>query len=170
MFSLVATLPQAEVLKSSQGALIMTQMADGIDTSWAIAFLPDNNVLVTDRGGDLYILRQHQKHRIMGTPRVVAQGQGGLLDVMVPRDFSQSREIFLTFSKRQKRGSGTALAVAEAARWGPTRLRRIPSTKARAAASLRYYRAVMPSIWVVTLARRVMTRPAIAPRTLPNRT
>lgn len=113
IFSLVASMPQAEVLKSSQGALVVTQMADGFDIPWAIAFLPDNDVLVTDRGGALYIVRQHKKHRIKGTPRVVAQGQGGLLDVMVPRDFSQSREIFLTFSKRQNRGSGTALAVAE---------------------------------------------------------
>ncbi len=113
MFSLLATIPQAEELKSSQGTLVMTKVADGFDTPWAIAFLPDDNVLITDRGGSLYILRQHQKHRIKGTPRVFGQGQGGLLDVMVPRDFIQSREIFLTFSKRQNRGSGTALAVAE---------------------------------------------------------
>lgn len=104
---------QAQGVNSSQGPLVLTRMADGFKIPWAIAFLPDNGVLVTDRGGDLYFLRGQKKHRIQGTPRVVTQGQGGLLDVMVPRDFSQSREIFLTFSKRQKLGSGTALAVAK---------------------------------------------------------
>ena len=52
--------------------------------------------------------------RLSGLPEVALDGQGGLLDVMVPRDFAQSREIFLSFSKPQGRGAGTALA---AARW-----------------------------------------------------
>lgn len=103
---------QAETLSTSQGDLALTRMAEGFDVPWAIAFLPDNRALVTDRGGALYVVEDRTKFRIKGTPRVFAQGQGGLLDVMVPRNFSQSREIFLTFSKRQKQGSGTALAVA----------------------------------------------------------
>lgn len=48
-----------------------------------------------------------------GAPRVAARGQGGLLDVTVARDFATSRTVFLTYSKPQGRGSGTALAAAE---------------------------------------------------------
>jgi aldose sugar dehydrogenase len=52
--------------------------------------------------------------RLSGLPEVAGHGQGGLLDVMVPRDFAQSRELFFSFSRPQGRGAGTALA---AARW-----------------------------------------------------
>ncbi|AZV80408.1 PQQ-dependent sugar dehydrogenase [Parasedimentitalea marina] len=90
----------------------VTQMANGFDVPWAIAFLPGGAVLVTDRNEGLYIVNGAKNQKIKGTPKVVNNGQGGLLDVMVPRDFPISREIFMTFSKRQGLGSGTALAVA----------------------------------------------------------
>ena len=102
---------QAEVLVSSQGRLELTRMVDGFDVPWAIAFLPSQGFLVTDLNGSLYHVKGSQKQLIKGTPRSFHQGQGGLLDVMVPKDFSNSREIFLTYSIRQNRGSGTALAV-----------------------------------------------------------
>lgn len=97
-------------LESSQGRLIVNQMAEGFDIPWAFAFLPDGGVLVTEREGELYHLKDGRRTQIAGTPPVVARGQGGLMDVMVPRDFDQSREIFLTFSKKQGRGANTALA------------------------------------------------------------
>jgi len=49
---------------------------------------------------------------VSGVPKVAASGQGGLLDVTIAQDFSNSREIFLTYSKRQSSGAGTAVAVA----------------------------------------------------------
>lgn len=101
----------AQTLASSQGQLHVTEMASGFDVPWAIAFLPSGGFLVTERAGTLYYVHGQQKHRIKGSPKVFARGQGGLLDVMVPRDFARSRQIFLTYSKKQGRGSGTALAV-----------------------------------------------------------
>ncbi|KIC22448.1 PQQ-dependent sugar dehydrogenase [Leisingera sp. ANG-Vp] len=100
----------AENLSSSLGELTISRMAEGFDVPWALDFLPDGGVLVTERDGQLFYVREGRKQRIAGVPAVAAEGQGGLLDVMVPRDFSQSREIFLTFAKRQGRGAGTALA------------------------------------------------------------
>ena len=83
---------------------------------WAFAFLPDGGLLVTERGGALFHVQDGKKNRISGTPAVAAAGQGGLLDVMVPRDFQSSREVFLTFAKRQRRGAGTALAAGRLSR------------------------------------------------------
>ncbi|KIC19410.1 PQQ-dependent sugar dehydrogenase [Leisingera sp. ANG-DT] len=102
---------QADTMNSRLGQLRVTKMAGGFDVPWAFAFLPDGAVLVTERDGALFHVRDGKKNRIGGTPAVVAEGQGGLLDVMVPRDFATSREIFLTFAKRQGRGAGTALAA-----------------------------------------------------------
>lgn len=112
ILSFVAGTSQAEILDTSQGRLEVTRMADGFDVPWAIAFLPDGGVLITDRDSGLFYVNGIRKQRIRGGPQFVSKGQGGLLDVMVPRDFSNSREIFLTYSSRQNRGSGTALAVA----------------------------------------------------------
>ncbi len=102
---------QAETLPSSLGPLKVTRVAEGFDVPWAIAFLPQGGFLVSERDGQLWVVRDGQTQAVKGIPKVAAEGQGGLLDVMVPRDFSDSREIFLTYSKRQGRGLGTALAV-----------------------------------------------------------
>lgn len=99
------------------------KMASGFDTPWAVDILPDGSFLVTERDGALIHIAQGRRTSLRGVPRVVASGQGGLLDVTVARDFAQSRELFLTFSKRQGGGgSGTALAVAKLDQDG-TRLR-----------------------------------------------
>lgn len=49
---------------------------------------------------------------IAGLPRIVDSGQGGLLDILVPRDFARSSEILFSYSKRVSGGAGTALAIA----------------------------------------------------------
>ncbi|MGR3759417.1 PQQ-dependent sugar dehydrogenase [Roseobacteraceae bacterium NS-SX3] len=112
----LAGLAVAETLPSSQGPLRLTRMADGFDVPWGFAFLPEGGFLVTERAGRLYHVRDGRKQRVSGVPRVAADGQGGLLDVMIPRDFTRSRQVYLTFAKRQGRGAGTALAVGQLSR------------------------------------------------------
>jgi len=111
----------AQTMDSSQGGLTLTRMASGFKTPWALGFLPDGAFLVTERRGRLYLVDEDgTKTRLSGVPRVLADGQGGLLDVLVPRDFAQSQEIFLTFAKTQPRGSGTAVARARLDRQAST--------------------------------------------------
>ncbi|MBT3140258.1 PQQ-dependent sugar dehydrogenase [Phaeobacter gallaeciensis] len=93
------------------GQVTVTKMLGGLDTPWAIGILPGGGYLVTERDGHLLFVRDGKASRVSGVPKVSAKGQGGLLDVMIPRDFGSTREIFLTFAKRQKGGAGTALAV-----------------------------------------------------------
>ncbi|WP_027258930.1 PQQ-dependent sugar dehydrogenase [Leisingera aquimarina] len=101
---------QAEKLSSTQGDLSVSRQAGGFDVPWAFDFLPGGGLLVTERDGRLFHVLEGRKQAVKGVLAVAAEGQGGLLDVMVPRDFIRSREIFLTFSRRQGRGAGTALA------------------------------------------------------------
>ncbi len=103
----------AQHVSSSEGPLRVERIAEGFDIPWAFAFLPDGSVLVTERGGQLFRVADGRKHRVGGTPRVEVRGQGGLLDVMVPRDFADSRQVFLTYARKQPGGAGTALAVAQ---------------------------------------------------------
>ncbi|MBU2941599.1 PQQ-dependent sugar dehydrogenase [Shimia thalassica] len=110
---LLPVVVQAQVISSQKGALTLTKMADGFRTPWALAFLPDGSFLVTEREGKLWqVTHQGKKRQIKGLPNVAVQNQGGLLDVMVPRDFENRRELFLSYSKKQGGGAGTAVARA----------------------------------------------------------
>ncbi|MEO1106858.1 MAG: PQQ-dependent sugar dehydrogenase [Pseudomonadota bacterium] len=102
----------AGVLQTKEGPVQATQMLGGLDTPWGLGLLPDGSFLVTERDGELIYVSDGETNRVSGVPKVAAAGQGGLLDITVPRDFSKSREVFLTFSKPQAGGAGTALAVA----------------------------------------------------------
>ncbi len=101
----------AQSLQTSAGRVALTPMMTGLDEPWAIGFLPDGSYLITQRDGVLLNVKDGSARKVAGVPRVVASGQGGLLDVMIPLDFTQSREIFLSYSKRLSGGAGTAMAV-----------------------------------------------------------
>ncbi|WP_299412014.1 PQQ-dependent sugar dehydrogenase [uncultured Sulfitobacter sp.] len=89
-------------------------LADGLDTPWGIAVLPDGGYLVTERSGALRLVRDGRAGPpIAGVPQVLAQRQGGLLDVALAEDFASSRIIFLTYAKPMGgRQSATAAARA----------------------------------------------------------
>ncbi len=102
----------ALALDTSQGRIEVTEVVGGLNAPWGVGFLPGGGFLVTERDGELlHFSAEGQRTNVRGVPDVWADGQGGLLDVMVPRDFAQSRQVFLSFSKRQRGGAGTALAV-----------------------------------------------------------
>ena len=107
-------------LTTSAGPAKLTEMLSGLDTPWSIGFLPDGSYLVTERAGNLLIVTDGKARRVKGAPKVFARGQGGLLDIMIPRDFTTSREIFLTYAHSQGPGkaAGTALAVGRLSRDG----------------------------------------------------
>lgn len=103
----------AQTLQSAVGEVKLTRMIGGLDQPWGVDVLPDGGFLVTERGGALlHASTGGTLHRVSGVPRVVARGQGGLLDVTVARDFDESREIFLSFSAPGTGGASTALAAA----------------------------------------------------------
>ena len=99
------------VVPGSVRALEIVPVATGLEEPWAVDILPDGRFLVTERDGRLTLFDRDRATLVKGVPKVAAVGQGGLLDVTLPRDFAQSRDVFLTYSKPQQGGSGTTLAV-----------------------------------------------------------
>jgi len=105
-----AGVPQAtRALDTSAGQMRIEPMLRGLDQPWGIAFLPDGDVLVTERDGRLLLGSAGKAAAIGGVPGVWADGQGGLLDVLVPRDFGRSREVWLAFSVGQGNQAATAM-------------------------------------------------------------
>jgi glucose/arabinose dehydrogenase len=112
--STIAGAGQAEGrYETSAGSVEVQRVISGLATPWSISFLPDGSKLVTERGGRLLHVDGSGARAVAGVPDVWASGQGGLLDVVVARDFPESREIFLTYAEPRQGGTaGTALAVA----------------------------------------------------------
>ena len=109
-FFLLASSVSAQSIQTSHGAVRLDVMAEGLATPWAVGFLPEGGFLVTEREGRLwYFDTQGRKSKIGGLPDIHSKGQGGLLDVMIPKNFSKSRELFFSYSKRLSGGSGTAV-------------------------------------------------------------
>ena len=93
----------------------ITTYASGLQHPWALAFLPDGRLLVTERPGRLRIVDRAGKLSapLAGVPRVLAQGQGGLLDVALDPDFAKNRVLYLSYSEPDdNRNAGTAVARA----------------------------------------------------------
>ena len=83
------------------------------DSPWALAFLPDQRMLVTEKPGRLWLVTAAGvKTPVSGVPRVHFEGQGGLLFIATAPDFTQNRQIYLTYSELGEGGDGLALARA----------------------------------------------------------
>lgn len=84
-------------------------LVTGLDTPWAVAPLPKGGALITLKEGVLLHVADGTSQQVSGVPQVADGGQGGLLDITLAADFAQTRTVFITYSKPQGQGSGTAL-------------------------------------------------------------
>lgn len=93
----------------------VVEVARGLDTPWSLAFLPDGRMLVTERPGRMRIVSPDGRLSapLQNVPVVHAEGQGGLLDVVLAPDFAQSGRIYFSFAQPTGRGARTAVASAE---------------------------------------------------------
>ena len=90
---------------------------DGFDIPWGMAFLPNQNLIVSDKNGNLWQVDYNKKKKtqIVGVPNVRNKGQGGLLDVQVHPDFINNHYIYLGFTsylKRRKNKTFTSIVRA----------------------------------------------------------
>ena len=90
------------------------QVASGLGVPWGIAFISPTRLLVTERSGSLHLvdIETSETRRVDGVPRVVADGQGGLLDVAVGPAQGGEGWIYITYSRPADSEATTALARA----------------------------------------------------------
>ena len=111
----VASAEPARALPSQAGSLQVRPIASGLDHPWAVALLPDGGFLVTERPGRLRHVAADGSVSapIAGVPTVFAQGQGGLLDVVLDPDYASNKRIWLSFAEPGEGDTaGTAVATA----------------------------------------------------------
>jgi aldose sugar dehydrogenase len=99
------------VIESEKQRFGIDTVASGLNNPWGMVFLPDNRILVTERAGDIRVIAEGSltEDRIQGVPSVYAQGQGGLLDIMLHPDYAQNGWIYISYSKPGQGGGSTTL-------------------------------------------------------------
>ena len=89
-------------------------LADGLTHPWGMAFMPDGNILVSERAGGLrvYTPGEGLGERLKNVPDVAAVNQGGMLDVAVDPDFASNNTIYFCYSKPGDGGSSSSVTKA----------------------------------------------------------
>ena len=108
--SLTANAQSDVYFASNYGYRIVT-VADGLIQPWSMAWLPNGDMLVTEKPGRLRVIRDGNllPEAISGTPEVFYEGQGGLFDVVLHPDFASNQLLYLSYSKAVGDNSTTAI-------------------------------------------------------------
>jgi aldose sugar dehydrogenase len=103
------------VFHTSAGDVTVSTVARGLEYPWSLAFMPDGEMLVTERPGRMRIVARDGRlsPAVSSVPRVFAEGQSGLEDVILARDFAQSHIIFFCYGEAADGGGRIAVARAK---------------------------------------------------------
>ena len=93
---------------AEQHKIRVSVVTKGLSHPWAIAFLPGGEMLITERGGRLRVVRDGvlDPTPISGVPQVRTDGNGGLMDVALHPRFTENRLVYLTYTKPVGNGMG----------------------------------------------------------------
>jgi glucose/arabinose dehydrogenase len=100
------------VIESEKLKFTVDTLTDKLDNPWGIAFLPDGRILVTEKKGEIRIIKDGKllEEKIENVPAVYDHGQGGLLDIIVHPDYANNGWIYLSYAKPGEGGGGTTIA------------------------------------------------------------
>lgn len=102
----------ADVYPSQHHRFDVQQITGGLEHPWGMAFLPDGGILVTERGGQLRLIRDGvlAEEPVSGLPEIATGGQGGLLDVAVDPAYAQNGLVYVSYSEEAEGKTNTAVA------------------------------------------------------------
>jgi len=117
-FVLLALLCMSQLLYANATQIKLEQVASDFNIPWGMAFLTADKLLITERSGGVYLLDITSGKRVLlkNTPAVVANNQGGMLDVAIPHHIAHNNWIYFTYvkasSENYSANSSTVLARA----------------------------------------------------------
>ncbi|MEE2949743.1 MAG: PQQ-dependent sugar dehydrogenase [Pseudomonadota bacterium] len=110
LLSTTALAQEGFTINGGDQAVSVTPVTE-FDEPWAMTFLPDGTMLVTEKGGTLlHVTQGGEKTEVSGVPAVAYGGQGGLGDVVLHPDFAENDMVYLSYAEEGEGGYGAALA------------------------------------------------------------
>lgn len=90
------------------------EVVDGLKNPWGMAFLPNGDILVTEKDGEIRIVRAGKllDQKVEGVPEIYVRGQGGLLDIELHPDFENNRWLYLSYGSDEGAGKGGNTTIA----------------------------------------------------------
>lgn len=101
-----------ERVESEAATFRVVRLVGGLVRPWAVDWLPDGRILITERRGRLNLVDGKQLTTLSNVPEVWAENQGGLLDVAVAPDYEETGWIYLSYAIREEGKGGTVLSRA----------------------------------------------------------
>jgi len=103
------------IIQSEKATFALEEVIDGLGIPWGLAFISDSQLLITEREGSVKLLDLQSKtlSPVQSAPEVMAENQGGLLDVAVPPDFTAGDWIYFTYVRDKDDEGVTVLARAK---------------------------------------------------------
>jgi len=91
----------ADVIDTEEHSIFVEDVVEGLGVPWGVAFLPNGNVLITEREGPVRIVEDGilREDPIANAPEVVVRNQGGMLDVTLHPNYEDNGWIYLSFAK-----------------------------------------------------------------------
>ncbi|MCZ4695795.1 PQQ-dependent sugar dehydrogenase [Ancylomarina euxinus] len=89
-------------------------IVDDLTIPWAMAFLPDKSLLITEKSGILYHFIEGEKIEIEGLPDILMRGQGGLMDIVLHPNYEENNLIYFSYISTQGDGEGSNTAIMRA--------------------------------------------------------
>jgi len=99
------SLPDASpVVDTVEGKIRVVPIGRGLSHPWSLAFLPDGRMLVTERSGQIRVIRDGilDPKPLAGAPKVHAVRLSGLMDIALHPNFAQNQLVYLTYTKNVK--------------------------------------------------------------------
>ncbi len=108
VISTILLLSSKKITKGETAKIALTTetVVSGLTMPWATAFLPNGDMLVTERVGKLRLVKNGQLDpiEITGLPKILYRGQGGLLDVVLHPDYAKNGWIYISYSSPKAEG------------------------------------------------------------------
>ena len=101
-----------QTYRSEEHAFRVVELVRGLEQPWSLAFLPDGRLLVTEKAGNLRIVKDGKldPQPVAGLPEVTVHGQGGLMDVALHPKFADNGLVYLSYAARGGGGVSTEVA------------------------------------------------------------
>ncbi len=85
----------------------------GIGIAWGMAFLPNGDLLFTEKSGKLYRVNKNKEMQLIsGVPEVLFAQQAGLMDIALHPDYKKNKTLYISYSAIKKEEGKTLSTTA----------------------------------------------------------